>query len=205
MKKIVLAGFVVLFAFIADAQTFKSGDAVEINKELSEEGGSWIKADVVDVDLENKRYSVKTADRRLYRIPFVKEESWIRKPAIRLTNSLQVKDETMVFRPSVELLKQKIQENFDGDFSEYDSVIITYNSIQVLPQYRNTDGGVIMPDSDVSPFKVDFTLRLINRNEDGTERKINWQFKRKYLLYQDKKGKTGLSLADKEEEFLSHI
>jgi hypothetical protein len=206
MKKIVLAGSVMFFAFVAVAQTFKKGETVEINKDLSDESnGSWGSASIVDVDMESKRYSVRTTDRKLYRIPFSKEDSWIRRPMQPLTTSLKAKEENFIFTPSVDLLKQKIKENFESDFSEYDSVTITFDNIEALPSYKNSDEDFGKPGSEIYPYKVDFVLRLVTRNSDGTQRKINWQFKRKYLLYQNQRGKPGLTVAEKEEQLLSQI
>lgn len=194
------------FVWSLDAQAFKKGEAVEINKELSEAGsGTWAKASIVEVDLENKRYTARTHDKKLYRIPFSKEDDWIRRTAQPLTASMLLPEEPMVFSPSVELLKQKIRENFESDFSEYDSVLITYDNIEILPHYTGTDQDMARPGTEVYPFKVDFTVRLVNNNSDGTQRKLNWQFKRKYLLYQNNRGKSTISIADKEEQLLSHI
>ena len=205
MKKIVLAGLVMFFAFAANAQMFRTGESVEINKELNDSNDAWIKAEITGVDHENKQYLVKSYDKKLYRIPFSKEDNWIRRPLQPLTTSMKTSEGLLVFTPSVELLKQKIKEEFESDFSEYDSVIITYDNIEVLQSYKNKGGDFGKVNGDVYPYKVDFTLRLVNKNEDGSERKINWQFKRKYLLYQNARGKCGLSLADKEEKVLSHI
>lgn len=207
MKKIVLAGLVTFFALAAGAQTFKTGDAVEVNKELSDEGnGSWLKADVVGIDMESRLYSVKTTDKKLYRIPFSKEDSWIRRPLQPLTTaSMRSKDANVAFAPSVDLLKQKIKEQFESDFSEYDSVAITFDNIETLATYKSTDNDLAKDNSDIYPYKVDFTVRLVNKNSDGSQRKINWQFKRKYLLFQNQRGKCGISIADKEEQYLSHI
>lgn len=204
MKKIVLAGIVMFFAFAANAQTFKKGETVEISRDFAE-NGSWAKADIVDVDLENKQYSLRTADKKLYRIPFSKEDNWIRRPLRPLTTSMKEKDELVSFIPSADLLKQKIKEEFESDFSEYDSVIISYDKIEALASYKNTDNDLGSLNGNVYPFTVDFTLRLVNKNDDGTNRKINWQFKRKYVLYQNARGKCTLSLADKDENYLSHI
>jgi hypothetical protein len=57
----------------------------------------------------------------------------------------------------------------------------------------------------VFPFKVDVTVRLVSTNKDGVQRKINWQFKRKYLLFQNKSGGCELSMAEKEENLVSNI
>ena len=206
MKKIVLTGLVVFFAFNVKAQTFKTGETVEINKELSDEAGSaWSKANVIEVDRENRLYSVKTFDKKLYRIPFAKEDSWIRRPMQPLTASMKLREEASVFNPSADLLKQKIKEQFETDFSEYDSVLITFDNIETLPVYKTGEEDAAKAGSNIYPFKVDFTVRLVNRNSDGSQRKINWQFKRKYLLYQNTRGKSSISVADKEEQVLSHI
>jgi hypothetical protein len=206
MKKIVLAGFVAFLAFTAGAQTFKKGETIEINKELSDNSSSsWSKADIVEVDIENRLYSVKTPDKKLYRIPFSKEDNWIRRPMQPLTTSMRSEDGAIVFSPSTDLLKQKIKEQFDSDFSEYDSVVIIFDNIETLASYKNTGDDLVKSESNVYPFKVDFTVRLVNKNSDGSQKKINWQFKRKYLLYQNQRGKCSISIADKEEQFLSHI
>jgi hypothetical protein len=205
MKKTVMAGVLMLFAFTAGAQTFKKGEKVEINKELSDEGDTWTKASVVSVDIESRQYSVRTNDKKLYRIPFTKEDNWIRRPLQPLTTAMKTQDESFTFAPSVDLLKQKIKEQFESDFSEYDSVVVVFENVETLPVYKNTDNEFTRPDNEIHPYKVDITLRLVNKNSDGTQRKINWQFKRKYLLYQNPKGKCSLTVADKEEQILSHI
>lgn len=205
MKKIVLAGLVMFFALGADAQAFKKGESVEINRDLSDDGSeSWARANVIDVDIEAKRYTVRTNDKKLYQVPFSKENNWIRKSAQSISASIK-ETSPVIFAPSVEMLKQKIKENFDTDFSEYDSVIITYDNIEALPRYKSTDDDIAKPGTEVYPFNVDFTVRLVNNNEDGTQRKLNWQFKRKYLLYQNNRGKSAISIAEKEEQLVSHI
>ena len=205
MKKVVLAGLVMFFALGINAQGFKKGELVEINKDLSDNGSeSWAKANIIAVDTDAKRYTVRTGDKKLYRIPFSKENEWIRKSAQSIPASM-TESAPAVFAPSVEVLKQKIKENFDSDFSEYDSVIITYDNIEALPRYKSTDDDIAKPGTEVYPFKVDFTVRLVNNNEDGTQRKLNWQFRRKYLLYMNNRGKSAISIAEKEEQLVSHI
>ncbi len=206
MKKTVLAGLVMFLAFAAGAQTFRKGEDVEINKNLSDEGVvTWVMGNIIDIDHNKKQYAVSSTDKKLYNIPFVKEDRWIRRPLQPLTTSLKMKDESTGCLPSFELLKQKIREEFETDFSEYDSVIITYNNIDALTSYKNTDNNFGRPDTDVFPFNVDFTVRLVTTNSEGVQRKINWQFKRKYLLHQNQRGKCSLSVSEKEENLLSHI
>ncbi len=206
MKKIVMTGLVMFFAFTMQAQVFKKGETIEINKNLTDEGDFvWVKAHVVDIDIEKKEYTIKTKDRKTYRVPFAKEDRWMRKELQPLSAALMVKDVNLGCSPTTEFVKQKIKEEFDADFSEYDSVMITYNSIQVLETYTNSDAAFGKVDTDVHPFDVDFTVRLVSKNSDGTQRKINWQFKRKYLLHQNMRGKCSLSVAEKEENLLSNI
>lgn len=206
MKKFVLAGIVMLMGYLAGAQVFKKGDIVEIDKNLSANGNySWITGNVVEVDLERKQYVVRSKEKKVYNIPFIKEDAWMRRPTQTLSSALALKNESGSCTPTFELVKQKIQEEFESDFSEYDSVSITYNSIEALPVYKNTDASFGRPDSDIFPFNVDFTVRLVSTNSDGSQKKMNWQFKRKYLLHQSLRGKCSLSMAEKEESLLSHI
>jgi hypothetical protein len=206
MKKIVMTGLVMFFAFVSQAQVFKKGEVIEINKNLTDDGDfAWIKGNVVDIDVEKKEYTIRTKEKKTYRVPFAKEDRWMRKELQPLSAALMVKDVNLGCSPTEDIVKQKIKEEFDADFSEYDSVIISYNNIQVLESYKNTDAGFGKVDSDVHSFDVDFTVRLVSKNSDGTQRKINWQFKRKYLLYQNMRGKCSLSVAEKEENLLSNI
>lgn len=206
MKKIVLAGLVMFFAFNTQAQVFKKGESVEINKHLNDDGEfAWVTGNIADVDIEKKEYTIKTKEKQTYRIPFAKEERWMRKQLQPLTSAMMVKDVSMSCSPTADIVKQKIKEEFDADFSEYDSITITYNNIQSLESYKNTDASFGKIDSDVHPFEVDFTVRLVSTNSDGTQRKINWQFKRKYLLHQNMRGKCSLSMAEKEDNLLSSI
>jgi len=206
MKKIVLAGIVMFFAFGTQAQDFKKGEVVEINKHLTDDGEfAWIPGNIAAIDFEKKEYTVITKTKQTYRVPFAKETSWLRKQLQPLTTAMMVKDVSMSCEPTAEIVKHKIKEEFDADFSEYDSVMITYNNIQLVESYKNTDASFGKPDTDVHSFEVDFTVRLVSTNSDGTQRKINWQFKRKYLLHQNMRGKCSLSMAEKEENLLSNI
>jgi hypothetical protein len=206
MKKIVLAGIVMFFAFGAQAQVFKKGEVIEINKHLTDDGEfAWITGNVVSIDLEKKEYTIRTKEKQTYRVPFAKEDRWLRKQLQPLSSAMMVKDVSLSCNPTAEIVKQKIKEEFDADFSEYDSVMITYNSVQSLESYKNTDASFGKVDTDVHPFEVDFTVRLVSNNSDGTQRKINWQFKRKYLLHQNMRGKCSLSMAEKEDNLLSNI
>jgi len=206
MKKIVLTGMVMFAAFVSDAQTFKQGETVEVNKDLTDESSeSWAKANIVGIDRENDLYSVRTSDKKIYRIPFSKERSWMRRPMQSIAVATKGQDRAVVFSPSSETLKQKIREQFEADFSEYDSVIIVFDNIESLSSYKNTDDDYKLADGEIYPFNADFIVRLVSKKKDGTERRLNWQFKRKYLLYQDRKGRPSLSIAEKEEEVLSKI
>ena len=80
MKKFVLAGIVMLMGYLAEAQVFKKGDIVEIDKNLSANGDySWITGNVVEVDLERKQYVVRSKEKKVYNIPFIKEDAWMRR------------------------------------------------------------------------------------------------------------------------------
>jgi hypothetical protein len=199
MKKIVLTGLVGLFAFIANAQVYRKGEIVEINKN----GSNWIGGKVVEVNSSKKEYSVKGADNKNYNIPFAKEESQIRRPIQALNTSMSIKTDACF--PTIDLVRDKIREEFESDFSEYDSVTVTYNSIEPQKSYKNTDAAFGKTDSEVFPFKVDVTVRLVSSNKDGVQRKINWQFKRKYLLYRNNAGGCEVTMAEREENLLSNI
>jgi hypothetical protein len=201
MKKIVLTGVAGLFALIASAQLFRKGEIVEINKNLSNEV-SWLSGKIIEVNSGKKEYTVRGVDSKRYNIAFAKEETWMRRPIQALSASDITTDACV---PSIDIVKQKIRDEFESDFSEYDSVTITYNAIEPQKSYRNTDAGFGKTDSDVYPFKVDITVRLVSSNKDGVQRKINWQFKRKYLLFQGKAGSCELTMAEREENLLSNI
>lgn len=204
MKKIVVTGLVVFFAFIANAQVFKKGDVVEINKNLSNAPEPvWLTGKIIDVDGDKKQYVIRGKDNKLYNIPFIKEGGWIRRPVQPLKASMAVS--TTSCSPTIEFIKQKIQNEFENDFSEYDSVTISYNSVEPQASYKNNDPDLGKTGSEVYPFKVDLTVRLVTTYKDGTQRKINWQFKRKYLLFQDSTGNCELTMAEREENLLSNI
>jgi hypothetical protein len=202
MKKMVMAGLIALCAFGANAQQFKKGEAVEINKNLSNDV-AWLNGRVVDLNTATKNYVVKGLDDKLYNIPFNQDQSWIRRPMQALNTSLSIKSTSC--GSAMDVLKQKVVEEFETDFSEYDSVAVTFNSIEEQKSYRNTDPEFGKIDSEVVPFKIDITVRLVSLYKDGSQRKINWQFKRKYLLFQTKAGSCEVTMAEKEESLLSNI
>jgi hypothetical protein len=200
MKKIVLTGMVGLFALIANAQVFRKGEVVEINRSQGE--SNWISGRVVTVNDVKKEYSVLAGD-KTYSIPFAKEDVQIRRPIQALNTSMKINAESCF--PTIDLVKERIRAEFESDFSEYDSVTVTYNSIEPQKSYKNTDAAFGKTDSDVYPFKVDVTVRLVSTNKDGVQRKINWQFKRKYLLFQNNAGGCEVTMAEREENLLSNI
>jgi hypothetical protein len=202
MKKMVLAGFVVLCAFVTNAQQFKKGEVVEINKNLSN-NDSWVNGRIVELNAAEKSYVVRASDDKLYNVPYNKEQTWIRRPMQTLNTSMAIK--TTSCGPAMDVLKQKVAEEFQTDFSEYDSVTVSFNSIDEQKSYKNTDPDFGKMDSEVIPFKVDITVRLVSVYKDGSQRKINWQFKRKYLLFQSKTGNCEVTMAEKEESLLSNI
>lgn len=203
MKKIVLTGFVVLFGLIANAQMFKKGDVVEINKNLSSEI-TWLNGKIVEVKGDEKAYVVRGTDNKLYNVPFAKEEGWIRKP-VQALNASMATVTTNSCGSTEELVKQKIKSEFETDFSEYDTVVVTYNTLTPQKSYKNTDASFGKVDTDIHPYDVDITVRLVSVYKDGSQKKINWNFKRKYLLFQSKAGTCEITLAEKEENLISHI
>lgn len=204
MKKVVLTGVVVLFAVFSRAQSYKKGDVVEVNKDLPDnKPGIWLNGKILDVRSDKKIYVIRGTDNKTYNIPFSKEDNSMRRPIRALNASMAITTEAC--DPTIDLVKQKIKEEFESDFSEYDSVAITYNAIEPQASYKNTDANFGKPDTDVFPFKIDVTVRLVTTNREGVQRKINWQFKRKYLLYQNNRGNCELTMAEREESLLSNI
>jgi hypothetical protein len=203
MKKMVLAGLVAFFGLAANAQVYKKGDVVELKKNLSTEL-SWIEARIVEVDAEGKNYVVRSTDKKQFNIPFSKEDSWLRRPVQALNSSMAVQASSAPIS-TLDLVKEKITEEFENDFSEYDTVIVSYNTVDPQKTFTNKDVDLGKIGGEVHPYKVDLTVRLVSINKDGTQKKINWNFKRKYLLFQTKAGEYEITVVDKEENLVSSI
>jgi hypothetical protein len=212
MKKMVVAGLAALFFNLETAaQVFKKGDIVEIRQEdnkerknISEKASEWIIGRVAALDMNKQEYLLMDADMQPYRVPFIEEQSLLRKPVTR-ANATASATPSGEYSPSLALLKEKISADFEDDFSDYDSVVVTFHDVQVLDVYRNKDADFGKVDSDVHPFKVDFTVKLVSVNKEGVQKKVNWQFKRQYLLFQNAKGGSELTVVEKEENLLSNI
>jgi hypothetical protein len=213
MKKMVVAGLAALFFNLETAaQVFKKGDIVEIRQEdnkerknISEKGTEWIIGRVAALDMNKQEYLLMDADMKTYRVRFIKEESLLRKPVNSRANAIGSATPSGEYSPSLALLKEKISADFEDDFSDYDSVVVTFHDVQVLDVYPNKDADFGKVDSDVHPFKVDFTVKLVSVNKEGVQKKVNWQFKRKYLLFQNAKGVSEVTVVEKEENLLSNI
>lgn len=203
MKKMVLAGLVAFFGLVANAQVYKKGDVVELKKNLSTDL-NWINARIVEVDIEAKNYVVRSTDNKQFNIPFSKEDSWLRRPVQALNASMAVQT-TSAPISTLDLVKEKIKEEFEDDFSEYDTVTVTYNTVDPEKTFSNKDADLGKIGGQVHPYKVDLTVRLVSINKDGTQKKINWNFKRKYLLFQTKAGDYEITVVDKEENLVSSI
>jgi hypothetical protein len=206
MKKIVLGWMMLAFAFLANAQSFKIGDIVEVDKnQSSKDNITWISGQIIDVQAEKKTYVVKATDKKIYNISFDKEQTCIRRPVERLTSRMVSENEPLNCYNSPEMLKQKIQEEFNERFSEYDSITINYNAIEGQDAYKNNDAEFGIVNTLIYPFNVDFTVRLVMVSKDGTPKKMNWQFKRKYILFQNRKGLCDMTMAEKDENLVSNI
>jgi hypothetical protein len=214
MKKMVVTGFaVLLFTLGTQAQVFKKGDVVEIRQDdltgrkniSSEKPAEWIVGRIAALDMNKREYLVMDVDMKSYRIPFPEEQRLLRKPVTGARADAKPSSVASDYSPSLDMVKQKIRADFEDDFSEYDSVVVTFHEVQVLETYRNTDAEFGKVDTDVHPFKVDFTVKLVSVNGEGVQKKVNWQFKRKYLLFQNAKGVIDLTVVEKEENLLSNI
>jgi len=206
MKRIVLPVLMVLFTYLADAQVFKKGETVEVDANKSSDGNMrWLMARVVDIDMDTKLYVVKASDRNQYHIPFGKEESWIRRPENR-SNKMQVVSNDSLHNcfATVDLVKQKIREEFANQYSEYDSITINYISVEQAEAFKNIDSDFGMEGSMVYPFKVDMMVRLV-MIRDGVQKTVNTQVKKKYLIYQNTKGICDMTIAEKEERLMSKM
>ncbi len=203
MKKMVLAGVVAFLGLTANAQVYKKGDVVELKKNLSTDL-NWINARVVEVDNEAKNYVVRSTDNKLFNIPFSKEDNWLRRPVQALNTSMAVQAPSSSIS-TLQLVKNKIASEFENDFSEYDTVAITFNEVDPQKTFVNTNVDLGKMGQEVRPYKVDLTVRLVSINKDGTQKKINWNFKRKYILFQTKTGEYEITVVDKEENLVSTI
>lgn len=205
MKKMVLAALVAFFGITANAQVYKKGDVVELRKNLSTDL-NWITGKIIEVDAEAKNYVVRSSANKQFNIPFTKEDTWLRRPVEALNASMAVQTTPATTTVStLSLVKEKIKAEFENDFAEYDTVAVTFNNIDPQKTYKNSDEDLGRSGTDVHPYKVDVTVRLVTTYRDGSQKKINWNFKRKYLLFQSKSGEYELTLADKEENLVSTI
>lgn len=209
MRQIVMAGLALMLSVAIQAQSYKTGEKIEFNKHLADEGSfSWVTGKVIKVDTIERVYTVRGSGSGTYQIPFGKEDRWMRRAMEPLNTTIAATAVKLVkpqCEPTEDVLRQKISDEFNSDFSEYDTVQITYNNLEVLTAYANKDQRFAKEGTLIHPYNVDFTVRLVSRNSDGTQRKINWQFKRKYLLFQNNKGSCTLTIAEKDDELLSHI
>lgn len=202
MKKIVAMGMVVLTSLMVHAQSFRRGDAVEYSVQAG--ANKWFRGRIVEVNKAEKCYVVRGEDQQNYQIQFSKEETGIRRPVEALTAKMAMIPERNS-TSSLETLKEKVKEEFESDFRDYDSVSLVYNSIEPQKAIRNTDPDFGKPDTDIYPFTVDLTVRLVTIGKDGQARRLNWQFKRKYLLFQGRTGIWQITVAEKDENLVTTI
>jgi hypothetical protein len=204
MKRFAMIGGMVLFSFLVNAQQFRKGETVEVDVNRSSDGNiKWLMARVIDINVESHEYVVKASDRQLYNIPFAKEESWIRRPKEKPNKLMLVANDSLHnCYATIDLVKQKIREDLSEEYSDHDSITITYNSIDQLESYKNIDDDFGLMGSMVYPFKVDMMVRLVTISNDGVQKTVNAQVKKKYLIYQNTKGICDMAVGDRDEKKL---
>ncbi len=207
MKKLVVAMVLVVSSFFSNAQTFKKGETVEVDVHLSADGNmKWLLARVIDIDLELKTYVVKASNRKTYNIPFGKEESWIRKPAEKLSSMKMITTDSLHnCYASVDMVRHLLTKELLQEYSHYDSVSVTFNLIDPTESYRNTDDDFGLEGSMVYPFNVDLMVRLVTITSDGTQKILNSNVKRKYIVFQNRRGICDVAIAEKQEKLMSRM
>lgn len=165
----------------------------------------WLLARVIDINLDQKKYVVKASDRKTYTIPFIKEESWIRKPEEKLFNTRLTEDSIHNCYATVEMVKHLLKQELTDEFSQYDSVSITFNAVDPAKEYKNMDDDFGLPGSMIYPFKVDMMVRLVSVESDGVQKVMKANLKRKYLLYQNLKGICDIAIAGKQDKLMSRM
>jgi hypothetical protein len=207
MKKLAVAVVLVMSYFLSDAQSFRKGQTVEVDVNFSGDGNmKWLMARVIDINLDSKKYVVKASDRKVYSIPFTKEESWIRRPMEKLVSmQLIVNDSLHNCYATVDMVKQLLKQELADEYSEYDSVAVSFNAVDAIEGYKNSDDDFGLVGSMVYPFKVDMMIRLVTVASDGVQKVVNTNVKRKYLVYQNSKGICDVSIAGKTEKLMSKM
>jgi hypothetical protein len=187
------------------AQSFKKGDAVEIDQLMSSSRqGTWEKGTITNFDKAGLTYTVKLKNGMAIVVPSRNPEQWIRAASTNPADTVKTKPEikitsTTSCAPTEQNVKQRIKEQVALTFANYEKQTINHTFFKKEGAYKNTDPYFGRVNTLVQPFKIEFTVDLVHQYKQGgqdyTEHKI-WKFKRKYILYTNTKGECEFGITE---------
>ena len=178
------------------AQTFKSGDKVQVDLLMSSSReGTWQNATVIHYDEASKMYNVKLANGNEMGIPSRNPEKWIKaapkQPSPGTTDDDPVPSEAIVYEnrqavlnapdcnPSEAYIKRKIKALMARHFEDYPHIAVDITSFKGQHGYddKKYTGQIVYP------YKIEMLVhikrKLMQGGKEYTEYRT-WKFDRIY-------------------------